>query len=202
MTGIRAGWYDDPAHPGTQRYHDGHSWTDHRRGDLPDIPLAPWVRREGTSAPIVDTVPPRSGNGWLMPLLAGAVGIAAVTAVGVTTTLGALRADGDAASPARPTASPTPGSEPVVALWTCAELGARTVSFGNSEGDLPLTGWAPAPEVVEDSQPIWSLPPAGERYLVLACQGRGLLPGGTAVEVGMVLTVTSDGDLLLDYGTS
>ena len=42
-----------------------------------------------------------------------------------------------------------------------------------------------------------------KRQLVVdALVNKEVLKSGTAVEVGMVLTVTSDGDLLLDYGTS
>lgn len=192
---MNPGWYDDPRAPGTERFHDGRAWTSHVRGDLPDIPPAPWVD-PATVPVVVDSRPPRTTRAAAAAVGLGLLGIGALTWVGASSTLAALAHGGT-----EPVVTPTsrPGGEPVLPLYGCDDVADATLSLAREYEDLAITGWASPPVTEEDHQPILSLPPAGEQYLVISCSGEASFADGRTAEVGMLFSVDSEATIWADY---
>lgn len=187
------GWYDDPRQPGLERFHDGRTWTNHVRNDLPDIPVAPWVDPRTVVRP-VDSRPPRSTRAALAAVGAGLLGIVLVTWAGASSTLEAL-----AHSSTDPVVAPDQSGEPVLPLYGCEDVAQATLDLATQYGDLPITGWTAPAVTVADHQPIVALPPDGEQYVLLVCAGTAALEDGRVADVEMVLSVDSAAELWADY---
>jgi len=196
---ISPGWYDDPRTPGKERFFDGRAWTTHVRHDVPDIPLAPWVDPSRPGAVAVDTTPPKSSRSLVLSVAAGVLGVALVTGIGASTTLGAIENTGT--TDPGPVVAPDPdqGGEPVLPLYSCVDVAGTTLQMARDNGDLDITGWASEPVVVEDNQPIRSLPNEGEQYLVIGCVAGGTFADGHTGDVVMIFTVDHAATVWVDY---
>jgi hypothetical protein len=190
---LTPGWYDDPRQPGLERFHDGRSWTNHVRNDLPDIPVAPWVDPRTVIRP-VDSRPPRSTRAALAAVGAGLLGIVLVTWAGASSTLEALTD-----SSTEPVVAPDRSGPPVLPLYSCEDVAEATLDLAREHGDLQITGWTAPAVTVADHQPIVALPPAGEQYVLLECAGTAAFDDGRLADVEMVLSVDSEAGLWADY---
>lgn len=198
-----AGWYTDPQDHSKERYFNGQRWTSHVRNDVPDIPLAPWMDTSNPylSASVLDTTPPRTARQYVLPLLAGAVGVAAVTVVGVSTAMASLEvapAEGIEAAPP-PSGG---GGQPVAQTLTCDDVESETESLlASSQTPLVVQAWAGNTEVIADYQPVTSLPPADDHYLLISCEGDATFDTGELLTLHMEITVDSAGDLYLNVNS-
>lgn len=202
MSQFPAGWYNDPQVPNQERYFDGRTWTTQTRTDIPDIPLAPWVDRANPglrTGYVVDTSAPRtSGSTWIA-VVVGLAAVAALTTIGVTTTSAAIddQLSGPVSDPQPPS---NPGADPVLPVYTCAEVESETVAMGRDYGDLLISGFASPSTATIDNQPIYTLPSGSDIYLVLECVGEANFTDGHVGTVRMQLGVDSSSGLQLGYG--